>query len=71
MAKLEKHLGRKAALRLFPPRQGDMDGTWASIERLRAATGYTPRVSLDEGLAQFVEWFKDYYKTPAGAPART
>lgn len=62
IAKLENLLGRKASLRLLPPQQGDMGETWADIDRIREAVGYEPRISLDDGLAQFVQWFKAYYK---------
>lgn len=62
IAKLETLLGRKADIKLLPPQQGDMDETWADIDRIRAAVGYEPRTSLDDGLARFVDWFKRYHK---------
>jgi UDP-glucuronate 4-epimerase len=64
VARLEKLLDRKADIKLLPPRQGDMDETWADIARLRAAIGYEPKTTLDDGLAQFMDWFKSYYKVP-------
>jgi len=59
---LEKLLGRSAQIELLPPQPGDLPETCASIDRVRAAVGFEPRVTLDEGLKQFVEWFKGYYK---------
>jgi UDP-glucuronate 4-epimerase len=41
---------------------GDVPATYASIDRLRAATGFAPRTSLAQGLAQFVEWYRAYYR---------
>ncbi|AWI09058.1 NAD-dependent epimerase/dehydratase family protein [Ereboglobus luteus] len=60
--KLEKLMGRKADVKLLPPQPGDMPETWADIERIKIATGYEPQTTLDTGLANFVDWFKDYYK---------
>jgi len=59
---LEKLLGRTAQIDLLPPQAGDLPETCASIDRVRAAVGFEPRTSLDEGLRQFVDWFKGYYK---------
>lgn len=58
---LEQLLGRNAVIELLPPQPGDMFETGASIERLNAAIGFTPKVSLEDGLRQFVDWFKKYY----------
>ena len=59
---LEKLLGRSAQIELLPPQPGDLPETCASIDRVRAAVGFEPRVTLEEGLSNFVEWFKGYYK---------
>jgi UDP-glucuronate 4-epimerase len=59
---LEKLLGRSAQIELLPAQPGDLPETCASIDRVRAAVGFEPRTSLDDGLRQFVEWFKGYYK---------
>ena len=40
---------------------GDVPATYASIDRLRALTGFAPRTPLAEGLARFVAWYRDYY----------
>ncbi|MDB6170126.1 MAG: NAD-dependent epimerase/dehydratase [Verrucomicrobia bacterium] len=58
---LEQLLGRTAQVELLPPQPGDMLETGADISRLHAAIGFTPRVSLDDGLRHFVEWFKTYH----------
>ena len=58
---LERLLGRRAIRNLRPMQPGDVRATYASIERLAKATGFAPRTSLDEGLARFVEWYRDFY----------
>lgn len=58
---LEGLLGRKARRELLPMQPGDVEATYASIDRLKAATGFAPATSLEQGLARFVEWYGDYY----------
>ena len=58
---LEQLLGRPAQVELLPPQPGDMLETGADISRLNAAVGFTPRVSLEDGLRHFTDWFKRYY----------
>ena len=61
---LEQLLGQTAQLELLPPQPGDMIETCASIDRLQAAIDFTPRVSLEDGLRHFADWFKTYYPHP-------
>lgn len=65
---LEELLGRKAEVELLPPQTGDMQETCADLTRVQAAIGFTPKVSLEEGLRQFVEWFRRYYRPDGGQP---
>jgi UDP-glucuronate 4-epimerase len=58
---LEGLLGRPAQLNLLPPQPADVPVTCASLDRVSAAIGYTPKTPLEEGLKHFVEWFQDYY----------
>ena len=58
---LSRILGRPAIRDDQPMQPGDMAATYASIDRLRAATGFTPQTSLEDGLARFVTWYRDYY----------
>jgi UDP-glucuronate 4-epimerase len=59
---LEQLLGRKAIRDYQPMQAGDVPATYASIDRLRAATGFAPRTPLAQGLAHFVDWYRDYYR---------
>lgn len=59
---LEKLLGRTAQIELLPAQPGDLPETCASIDRVKAAVGFEPKTSLDDGLRAFVDWFKAYYK---------
>ncbi len=59
---LEQLLGQTAQIELLPPQPGDMFETCADLTRVQAAIGFMPKVSLEEGLKQFVAWFRAYYR---------
>jgi UDP-glucuronate 4-epimerase len=63
---LERLLGRTAIKNFLPMQDGDVPATYADTDALRAATGFAPSTSLEEGLSRFVRWYLDYYP-PAGA----
>ncbi len=58
---LEAAMGRKALVELMPPQPTEMPATRAEISRVKAAVGYDPKVSLQEGVRRFVEWYRGYY----------
>jgi UDP-glucuronate 4-epimerase len=58
---LEECLGRKARMDMLPLQPGDVPDTEADIEDLHNATAYRPEVSVENGVARFVEWYRDYY----------
>ncbi len=41
---------------------GDVPVTYADSEALERDYGFTPKISIREGLRKFAEWYKDYYK---------
>ena len=51
--------GNKAGVRHGPERKGDIPRSALDATRLRAATGWAPRLSLAEGLAQTWAWFRE------------
>lgn len=55
---LEQYVGRKAIVKPLPEQPGDVQRTCASIDRARAQLGYAPAVPLEEGLREFVAWFR-------------
>jgi UDP-glucuronate 4-epimerase len=59
---LEQAIGRKAEIQHAPMQPGDVPATYADIDQSRADFGYTPKVTIDEGLPRFVAWYKDFYK---------
>lgn len=59
---LEKHLNLEAKIKYLPMQAGDVKATYADIEELTLVSGFKPITSIDEGLENFVKWYKDYYK---------
>ncbi len=58
---LERSLGRKAERELLPMQPGDVPDTFADVTDLEAAVGYRPSTSVEDGVARFVAWYRDYY----------
>jgi UDP-glucuronate 4-epimerase len=55
---LESLLGRPANVELLPPLPTEMPATCADLTRIHAAVGYEPKVTLEDGLRRFVDWFQ-------------
>ena len=59
---LEECLGRKAHMELLPLQPGDVPDTEADVSDLVRNVGYRPVVPVEQGVARFVDWYRDYYK---------
>lgn len=59
---LEKEIGKEAVKKYLPMQLGDVYQTYADIEELKKETGFTPSVSIEEGLHNFISWYKKFYK---------
>ncbi len=57
---LEEALGRKAQMKMMPMQKGDVFTTYADTSKLEREMGYKPRMSLGEGIAEFVKWYKSF-----------
>lgn len=55
---IEKNLGKKAQLEMYPMQAGDVYQTYADSSKFQQTFGFKPSVSLEEGIAQFVAWYK-------------
>jgi UDP-glucuronate 4-epimerase len=55
---IEQSLGARAKLRFVPQPPGEPPLTHADIDRARARLGYRPSVTIEEGIARYVRWFK-------------
>ncbi|WP_417879621.1 NAD-dependent epimerase [Vibrio sp.] len=59
---LEDALGVEAKKNFMPMQPGDVYATYADTQDLFNVTGYKPSMSVKQGVANFVEWYKEFYK---------
>jgi UDP-glucuronate 4-epimerase len=59
---IEAELGKVAIRNYMPMQAGDVPATWADANLLQSLTGYRPQTNFKDGIAQFVAWFRDYYR---------
>jgi UDP-glucuronate 4-epimerase len=62
---LERCLGKRARMNLLPMQPGDVPATRADVADLARDFGYRPRTSVEEGVARFVAWYREYHGIPA------
>ncbi|MFM1892073.1 MAG: hypothetical protein RLZ44_1150, partial [Pseudomonadota bacterium] len=58
---LEKNLGKTAEKNLLPLQPGDVPDTYADVDDLVRDVDYKPNTSVEDGVARFVAWYRDYY----------
>ena len=58
---LEAELGVTAIRHLEDIQPGDVPATWADVDALRDAVGFTPATPVEEGVRRFVAWYRDFY----------
>lgn len=58
---IEKVLGIEAKKNFMPLQPGDVPATYADVQDLIDNLGYKPETSLEYGVKQFVEWYKNFY----------
>ena len=59
---LEQCLGKKAETEMLPLQLGDVPDTFADTSDLARDMNYQPATTIDTGVANFVRWYRDYYK---------
>ena len=59
---LEELTGKKAKIELKPMQPGDVEATWADTDDFSKTFGAIPHTPLQEGLREYVRWFREYYK---------
>ena len=59
---IEKSLGIEAQKNMLPLQLGDVPDTYADVQALVDDMDYKPATSIEHGIANFIAWYKDYYK---------
>lgn len=59
---VEEALGKQAIKEYLPLQPGDVPDTYADASRLQAVIGYKPATPVKQGVAAFINWYREYYK---------
>ena len=58
---IETATGVPAQRHYMEMQKGDVPATWADAALLKSLTGYRPEKTVQDGVTEFVNWFRDYY----------
>jgi UDP-glucuronate 4-epimerase len=59
---LEKKLKKKAILNFLPMQKGEVLKTYADISKSKKLLNFTPKVSIEEGMEEFLNWYQKYHE---------
>ncbi len=59
---IEECVGKKAEKNLLPMQPGDVLATYADVDALVKDVDYKPATSIEDGVAKFVSWYRDFYQ---------
>lgn len=59
---LERCLERQAVREYLPMQPGDVPATYADVENLNRDVGFRPATPIEEGVARFVTWYRQFYQ---------
>lgn len=60
---IEEATGKVAKKNMMPMQAGDVLLTSGDIGRAKTMLGYTPKISIEKGVKEFVDWYKKYYNS--------
>jgi UDP-glucuronate 4-epimerase len=58
---IENELGLEAVKTMLPMQPGDVEETFADVDDLMRDVGFKPDTPIEEGIRQFVAWYRNYY----------
>ncbi len=58
---LEKNTGKKVQIEQHDEQAGDVPKTYADVGKAKRLFGYSPNISLEEGIRRFLEWYKNEF----------
>ena len=61
ISQIEVSANKKAIIQHFPMQPGEVPITYADITKGQNMLGFAPETSLSQGIAKFVQWYKEYY----------
>jgi UDP-glucuronate 4-epimerase len=58
---IEQNLGKEAQKNYLPMQKGDVHKTFADIEKTKQILNWEPKIKIEEGIRNFINWYKNYY----------
>lgn len=62
ISEIESATSRELEKSLVEAQLGDVEVTYANTQKLQSTFGYSPKVGLEQGVSNFIEWFKSYHE---------
>ena len=62
VSEIENNLGKKAIREFLPIQDGDVEATWSDVSDMNEIFNFKSNVRVSEGVRNFVEWYKTFYK---------
>jgi len=59
---IEKAIGTKIEKQLLPIQPGDVPATYANVDDLARDMDYRPATPIQQGINNFIEWYREFYK---------
>lgn len=56
-------IGVGPELEMLPMQPGDVEATYADIDRARQKLGFSPKTPIAEGIPKFIDWYREYHAT--------
>jgi UDP-glucuronate 4-epimerase len=60
---LEKEFGHSAIKEMLPMQPGDVEATYADVADLERDIGFRPSTSIEDGIASFAKWYREFHRT--------
>ena len=58
---IQNKLVKKAKIQFKPMQLGDVQKTYADIDKSRKMLGFNPKTNIEKGVASFIDWLKDFH----------
>ena len=55
---MEIGIGKAAKVKIMPKQAGDVEKTWAYVAKAKRVLGWVPKININSGLKQYIEWLK-------------
>ena len=58
---IEKKLKKQANMNFLPKQLGDVKKTESNCKKISSLVEYKPKISIEDGISHFIDWYLDYY----------